>query len=413
MNIGCFGGFREVGRNAVLLDSDEKILCDFGINVEDATPPIIPKKVDHCLLAHTHLDHVGSMPVITRFKCPIYATAATFEQSYMLLKDSVKIARIKGHKLPYEESEIAKMKRRERWINYGDVIKTKNAKIEVYSAGHIPGSVIFVIEMEGKRILYTSDFNTRDSRLVKGANIKDFKNIDIVITESTYASREHPNRSETEKKLWEIVSDTISNEGTALIPAFAVGRSAEILLTIDSFRPKFPVYLDGMARQATEIALAHPETVRDSKALTRAMNNVRIIRNQNERKEALSQPCAIITTGGCIDGGPAAHYIRHLWSDEKNTMIFVGYQIPKTAGRYLLDTGRYVTDDADLKLKMKIEQLDFSGHVDRNDLFNFVNKLNPKKVICMHGDNCQRFAKELQGRGFDAIAPKMGDIVKV
>ncbi len=413
MKIGCLGGFREVGRNAVLLDSKEKILMEFGINVEEAEPPIIPKKVDHCLLSHTHLDHVGSMPVVTRFKCPIYATAATFEQAYMLLKDSVKIARIKGHTLPYQENEISRMKRQERWINYGDEIKTNTAKIEVHNAGHIPGSAIFVVEMEGKRILYTSDFNTEDSRLVTGANVKDFKDIDILITESTYAAREHPDRAKTEKQLWEIVSDTISNGGTALIPAFAVGRSAEILLTLDSFRPKFPVFLDGMARKATEIALAHPDMVRDPKALARAMNNVRLIRNQNERKEALSQPCAIITTGGCIDGGPAAHYIKHLWRDEKNTMTFVGYQIPKTAGRYLLDTGRYVTEELDLKIKMKINQLDFSGHADRNDLFKFAKDLNPKKIICMHGDNCQRFAKELQGRGFDAVAPKMGDILKV
>jgi len=276
----------------------------------------------------------------------------------------------------------------------------------------VPGSAMFVVEIEGKRILYTSDFHVKDTRLLKGANVKEFKDIDIVLIESTYASKDHPDRSKTEKELWRIVSETIDNQGIALIPAFAVGRSAEILMVLDSFKPSFPIYLDGMAREATEIALKYPEMIRNPKALNRAMNNVHMIRNNIERKSAIKEPCAIITTGGCIDGGPAVQYIRHLWSDEKNTLTFTGFQIPKTAGRYLLDTGRYVTEELDLKLKMQINSLDFSAHAGRSELFNFINKINPGKVICMHGDHCQRFAKELKGRGFDAIAPKNGDILK-
>jgi len=413
MKIKCLGGFREVGRNAVLLDSKEQILLDFGIDVEEAESPIIPKKVDHCFIAHTHLDHVGSMPVITRFKCPIYATAATFDQAHMLLKDAMKIARLKSKTLPYTENEVSALKRREQIITYGQEIKTNSTKSEIYSAGHVPGSMIHVIEIEGKRILYTSDFNTADTRLLKGADIRDFKNIDILITESTYASKDHPNRVEEEKKLWKIIKDTVDNGGVALVPAFAIGRSAEVLMIIDSFRPNFPVYLDGMARQATEIALTYPEMIKNPKALNRAMNNVRMIRNNIERKDAVKQPGVIVTTGGCIDGGPAVQYLRHLWRDEKSSLTFTGFQIPKTAGRYLLDTGRYVTEELDLKIKMQINALDFSAHTGREDLFKFVNKMNPGKVVCMHGDNCQRFAKELKGRGFDAVAPENGDILNV
>ena len=413
MKIKCLGGFREVGRNAVLIDSKEQILLDFGIDVEEAEAPIIPQKVDHCFIAHTHLDHVGSLPVVTRFKCPVYATAATFDQTHMLLKDAMKLAKIKEHDLPYTEQEAELLRKREQIITYGQEIRTRASRSEIYSAGHVPGSMIHVLEIDGKRILYTSDFNTNDTRLLKGADVKNLKNIDILITESTYAAKDHPDRREQEQKLWEIVRETVENGGIALIPAFAIGRSAELLMVLDSFRPKFPVYLDGMAKAATEIALKYPEMIRDAKALNRAMNNVRMVKNNIERKDATKEPCAIITTGGCIDGGPAVQYIRNLWGNEKNSLTFTGFQIPKTAGRYLLDTGRYVTEELDLKIKMQINSLDFSAHSGREDLFKFINKLNPGKVICMHGDNCQRFAKELKGRGFDAEAPENGDILKI
>ncbi|MDD5416944.1 MAG: MBL fold metallo-hydrolase RNA specificity domain-containing protein [Candidatus Aenigmarchaeota archaeon] len=413
MKVECLGGFREVGRNAVLLDSKEKIMLDFGLNVEDTEPPVMPKRVDYCLLAHAHLDHVGCIPMLNKFNCPVYSTAATFDQAHLLLKDSLKVARLKGHPLLFSESDVEKIKRKEKLVTYGQMLDTKHAKIEIHNAGHVPGSIMYVVEIEGKRILYTSDFSLKDSRLLKGANIDELKDIDVLFTESTYASREHPPRDETEKKLYQIVSDTINCGGIALIPAFAVGRSAEILMALNSFRPKFKIYMDGMARAATEIYLQYPELIRNHKALSSALNKVDMITNNEQRKEAIKEPCAIITTGGCLDGGPAVQYIRNLWSRENNSLTFVGYQIPKTAGRYLLDTGRFVNEETDLKLKMRVNSLDFSAHADRNDLFKFINKIRPKKIVCMHGDQCQRFAQELRSRGFDAEAPKIGETINI
>jgi Cft2 family RNA processing exonuclease len=93
--------------------------------------------------------------------------------------------------------------------------------------------------------------------------------------------------------------------------------------------------------------------------------------------------------------------------------VFTGFQIPRTAGRYLLDTGRYVADEVDLAVKMAIHSLDFSAHSGRTQLLEFVNKIRPKNVICMHGDYCERFATELKGRfGIETVAPKTGDVLK-
>jgi len=184
-------------------------------------------------------------------------------------------------------------------------------------------------------------------------------------------------------------------------------------MILDQFKADFPIYLDGMAREATQIALRYPEFIRDPKALKKALEDVKHIHSPEERKKIVKEPCAIVTTGGMMEGGPVIQYMKYLYNNEQSSIIFTGFLIPKTAGRYLLDTGRFVNEELDFKVKMNILNLDFSAHVGRSDLFDFVNKISPKKVICMHGDNCERFAKELKSRGFDAIAPKIGDVIKV
>jgi putative mRNA 3-end processing factor len=414
MLLKCLGGFREVGRNAVLLEGKENILLDYGLKVEEGLPPLPVKKVDNVILAHAHLDHSGVIPSLFKnFKPNVFGTISTFDQADLLLKDSLKIARMKGFEKLYSRHHIETMKNFENRVTYGQQFETKSSTVEVYDAGHIPGSILVVIETGGKRILYTSDFNLKSTRLLNGANIKSIKDIDVLITESTYASKDHPDRKETEKKLFEFVRDAVLNDGIALIPVFAVGRAAEVLMILDQFKADFPIYLDGMAREATQIALRYPEFIRDPKALKKALEDVKHIHSPEERKKIVKEPCAIVTTGGMMEGGPVIQYMKYLYNNEQSSIIFTGFLIPKTAGRYLLDTGRFVNEELDFKVKMNILNLDFSAHVGRSDLFDFVNKISPKKVICMHGDNCERFAKELKSRGFDAIAPKIGDVIKV
>lgn len=414
MQIKCLGGFREVGRNAVLIESKESTLLDYGLKVEEGLPPLSVNKADNVVLCHAHLDHSGAIPSLFRnFRPKVFGTISTFDQSYLLLKDSLKIARLKGFEKLYSRHHIEMMKNFENRVTYGQQFETKNAVVEVYDSGHIPGSMMVVIETEGKRILYTSDFNLLPSHLLNGADIRGIKNIDVAIMESTYASRDHPDRKETEKKFFEYVRDTVLNDGIALIPVFAVGRAAEILMILDQFKAEFPIYLDGMAKQATEIILKYPEFIKNPKALKKALEDVRHIHSNDERSKIVKKPCAIVTTGGMLEGGPVVQYIKYLYNNDQSSIIMTGFQIPKTAGRYLLDTGRFVNEETDLKLKMNIVNLDFSAHSGRSDLFNFVNKISPEKIICMHGDSCERFAKELKSRGFDAVAPHNGDAIKI
>lgn len=413
MRIECLGGCREVGRNAFLLNGREKILLDYGVIVEGNEIPGPVKKVDSIVLGHAHLDHCGSIPMLYRkFRVPIYSTAATFEQADMLLKDSLKIARIKEFVKHFGKSDIDIMNKNQVRITYGQRLENENFSMDVFDAGHIPGSIAPLIEMNGKRILYASDFNVNPTRLLNGAKI-NVKDIDVLIIESTYSNRNHPDRKETERKFFETIEGTIANGGVAVIPSFAVARSAEILMILDSFKANFPIYLDGMCKGATEVALNYPELIRDSKALRKAVEDVKPIYSNDERRKIVKEPCAIVTSSGLLDGGPSVFYVKNLYNEPESSIVFTGFLIPKTAARYLVDTGRFVTEGIDLKIKMGIHQYDFSAHSGRDNLFDFVNQIRPKKVICIHGDNCERFATELRGRGFDAIAPKMGDMVDI
>ncbi len=269
-----------------------------------------------------------------------------------------------------------------------------------------------LLEIENKKILYVCDFNLNSTRLLNGARI-NAKDVDILIIESTYAMKNHPPRRETEKKFFEIIEETIANEGIAVIPCFAVGRSAEVLMILDSFNPDFPIYLDGMSKTATEITLKYPEFLRDARTLKRVLNNVTQVWNGRLRKKIVKEPCAIVASSGMLEGGPSVSYIKYLYNHPESSVIFTGFLIPRTAGRRLVETGRFVTEGFDLKIKMGIYQFDLSAHSGRDDLFNFVNKINPEKVICLHGDHCETFAKELKEKGFDAIAPKNGDIIDI
>jgi putative mRNA 3-end processing factor len=413
IKITCLGGFREVGKNAVLIEGKtEKILFEFGFKIDGSATPTMPKvKPDAMFISHGHLDHLGSIPMLySKWDFPIYGTAPTKDFAELLLKDSLKIARLNKTAREFNESHVKKMLMSWKTIRYNQKVKVGNSTVEVYDAGHLSGAAMFVLNMDGKRILYTGDFKLDDMRTVGGANINVGK-IDVIFMETTYSSREQPSRAETEKELGRLVRQTINKGGIAVLPTFAA-RASENILVLHKQKIKGPIYLDGMGKRATEIVMAYPQFTRNSIELQSAMKNVRKIQKHPERTAILKKSCTIVTTGGCMDGGPVVHYIKHLYAKPECSLILTGFQIPKTAGRYLVDTGRFVNDEMDLKIKMQLHQLSLSGHADRAELLRFVKTIRPKQVICMHGDQCERFATELRSRfSIEAVAPKPNEVL--
>lgn len=385
------------------------------VNHEPGFPMHVPpKEVDAIILTHCHLDHSGAIPIFhIHEKKPVYGTKLTFELTQMLIQDFIHLS---GYYLPFEYLELRTMMRSVKNSKFNDPIKIKDLEIKLLNGGHVPGSAQILIETQGKRILYTGDFNTRDTRLLKGAD-QNYGELDAIIIESTYADEDHPDRMEMEKELVKSVTEVVESGGTVLIPAFSVGRSQEILCVLAAHHFEYPVTLDGMAREACRIMMNNLEFFRDPKLFMDAVHMANWVEGWKDRRKATKKPGAIVSPAGMLKGGPAAFYISKIGKKSHNAIFLVSYQIPGTPGRELLEKGMCVIDGKVQKVKATVRHFDFSSHSGATELKETIKHLegNPK-VYVVHGaeGNCEMFANWIREEvGLEAFAPEAGEIVAV
>jgi putative mRNA 3-end processing factor len=180
---------------------------------------------------------------------------------------------------------------------------------------------------------------------------------------------------------------------------------------------KHKIIMDGMALKVNEIMFRHPEYLRDPKVFASAINDAVAIREHSERKRAMEEPCVVISPAGMLVGGNAVFYLQQLAFDDKNGIALVSYQGDGTPGRKLLETGKVSTRGKDMNVKAEVKQFEFSGHADRNELFDMIKSIkgNPK-VLTVHGDSesCDRFAQEIHEKfGLEAYAPAVNETITV
>ena len=411
MEIQFLGGAGEVGRSAFLLKDEKNLLLDYGVKVGTVKPeyPLVPGRVDACIVSHAHFDHSGALPTLYNHSLPVaFGTRPTLEFSELLIEDSLGISQ-KQHTGPaFTKGQIKSFVNKFVSYDYHVPLDFSNYEITFYDAGHIFGSAITLIENKrnGRRLVYTGDFKIAHQELQGSAEIVSS---DILMVESTYATRSHPDRATTTKAFIEDVRETLDNGGVALVPCFAVGRAQEILAILYRHNLIDQTYLDGMAKKATDIALRHPEFVKDKQLLMSAMKNVTWIEDHHGRTTALDGPGIIVTTAGMLNGGPALHYVTRLSAQSK--VMLTGYQVAGTNGRKLLDGRPLEIDNETRKIKNPAAYYDFSAHASMEDIYEYVRKSNPETVICIHGDaeNTESLAENLKKEGFDAYAPKLGD----
>ena len=417
-NLTFLGSMGEVGASGILVDTGEgKFLLDYGAST-DSTPSRPPMqfntKIDSVLLSHAHFDHCGSMPLaMKQCKAPIYAAPCTQPLTEMLLYDSVKIhtqemGNMEGglQAMPYTNDDVKATMRQFKTIHYRKPFRVNKTMINYFDAGHIPGSAMIHLKTGAGQndILYTGDYQAVDSRLLK-KNDDDVPKAEVMITESTYGDKDHPDRAGQEKELIDIVTTTVESGGIAMIPSFAVGRAAELLLVLEQKGIDYPVYMDGMAKKATSIVNRHSDLLRNEEELDETLKKVQFVTTSRHRARIIREPCAIITTSGMMDGGPIGWYMSHLYDKENCSVTFTGWQAPDSVGKALLDTGKFTGNDMDVPTKVSVKRLDFSAHVGRTPMLKFIKKQNPEKIFCVHGDDTKKFADELRGMGFDANAP--------
>jgi putative mRNA 3-end processing factor len=414
VDITFLGGCREVGKSAVQLAAgSDSFLFDYGIEVQGGKPPIKPAMpLSGAFITHAHIDHSGMAPQLYRigYEGSVFATKTSFGLMDILLHDSIKVQKKRGEKPHFLSTDIEKMLRLAKMTEFNRPVKFKQSQVTLLDSGHIPGSSSILLESQGKKVLYTGDIKFMDTKLMKGASI-DVRGLDALICESTYSYKDHPERAGLEEQLRELAQETVYNDGHLIVPSFAVGRTQELLILLHDLG--FPLYLDGMGIEATEAMLQNPSSVRDGKLLQKAFSRTRKVLISKDRKHILDKPCIVVCTAGMLNGGPVSHYIKKLHDRENCALCMTGFQVENTVGRALMDTGRYINEGLDVKPKMRIEFMDFSAHTDRSHLIDFFKRTKPKKLFLVHGDRTQEFARELQGMGFDAHAPKNGDKVRV
>ncbi|MBI4095798.1 MAG: beta-CASP ribonuclease aCPSF1 [DPANN group archaeon] len=447
--VSFLGAARQVGRSCFLLQTPEsKILFDCGINVAAHgkfqfpylnVPEFHIQDIDAVVISHSHLDHMGFLPYLFKmgYDGPVYCTEATRDVMALLMLDYIEIGRGENNSSVYSSADVKETVKHCVTLEFGEVTDiTPDVRLTLYNAGHILGSALchFHIGEGWYNFMYTGDFKQIKSMLFDGAH-SVFPRLETLMMESTYGGVDNvmPAREESEKKLIDLIKETIKKKGKVLIPSLGVGRSQEIMLILEKFSREekidFPIYLDGMVWDISAIHNAYPrflgKEVKD-KIFYEGSDPFlsKIFRQVGSHKERMAAiegpPCVIIATSGMLTGGPSVQYFKQLADNPKNSMVFVNYLGEGTLGREVQGGAKQVTvDNEKVEVKLKTDTIEgFSGHCDRNELMNYVKnvKPRPRKVIIVHGEQtrCLDLASSLHKEfKIETIAPKNLEVVRL
>ena len=446
------------GSRFLVASGSSKVLVDCGlfqgiksIRKKNWDPfPVDVKTIDSVVLTHAHLDHCGYLPLLARqgFENPIYATNYTAELASVILHDSAhlqmedaKYAAKKGyskHEVPLplynaEDAEAAlKLFKRVKFHTRTQV--APDAFVTWFPSGHILGSAFLLLEIAGKKLLFTGDLGRNNHPLLSNPDSQPIEALDAIITESTYGDRHHDAKPEDFARE---INAAIKRGGSILIPAFAVDRTEVILMALrelieKKLIPSIPIYVDSpMALAALnfyrEAITSNSAEIRDGVSQRWANQDPfdpgqlmqALTTEESKQINEITESSIVISASGMATGGRVVHHLENMLPDPKNTVILVGYQALGTRGRLLEEGvselkmhGKLVPVNAHIA---KVES--FSVHADADELISWLRKSpTPSQIFVIHGEAgaqeamAGRIADEL---GWNAVIPKPSQVISV
>lgn len=467
MDIQFYGAAKMVTGSNYLITTDEyKILIDCGmfqggksmekLNFEDF--PYDPKEIDFLLLTHAHIDHSGRIPRLVKegFRGRVISTNATYELSKIMLRDSAHIQEsdVKWENKKRERSgqkplsPLYSMEDAEKSLKYFEpyfldqkIKINEDIEIRFKDAGHILGSAIIELwikeDNEIIKFVFSGDLGMPGRPIINNPEYID--EADYLIIESTYGDTIHESYDGSSNKLIEVINETALRGGTVIIPSFAVGRTQELIYKLNKYyennseieeHMRIPVYIDSpMAIEATEVFKANSSSFNEEarNLILKGDNpfefsNLRYIQSQEESMalNKFSFPKVIISASGMATAGRVRHHLKHNLWDEKNSLVFVGYQAQGTLGRILLDGIKKVKILGEqIDVKSKIYNIKgFSGHADKNVLLDWVGefKSKPKTIFITHGEieAATELSEEINRKyKIKTVIPDIGDCFNI
>ncbi len=465
MKLSFYGAARSVTGSMHLIESEGKrILLDCGLYQghraeafeRNAHLPFDPKTIDTAILSHAHIDHCGNLPTLVKngFQGQIHCTNATRDLAALMLRDSAHIQEQDAEYMnqkksrrgaprvkPLYTSEDAERvmprlngRGYETWSTLGN---HANGRTQFLDAGHILGSAITILELNDKgralRVGFTGDLGRRGTSLLPDPAFAN--GLDYLIIESTYGDRDHPPIQEAETDLARIVVETIARGGKIVIPAFAVERTQEVVYALRQqdhagALSNTPAFVDSpLAIDATDVFRMHLECLRAeirgilvSHEDPFGFERLKYTRDVEESKKinAVQGAAIIISANGMCEAGRVLHHLKNNIEDERNTILFVGYQAENTLGRRIIDGAKKIKIFGDeYAVRAHIEEAHgFSAHADRGELAQWVGgaKDNLKGIFIVHGEEkaALAFADRLRGMWkFPVTVPEPNQTVEI
>lgn len=457
-----FGGGEKIGGTSILISvRDHHILLDAGMHLHenslypDYTPleeaGITFEDIDALLITHAHLDHTGSVPYVAQ-QCPtlpIYATEATKSLMRSLLHDTVRLNKHEDCSFDlYTDEQVQRtllsIQPAAYHVPFQILSKDQNWKVTYYQSGHILGAAAIHLVIDGISILFTGDYSIEDQRTVKGLDLPEDLQVDVLITESTYGflpTNASMKREYQEKLFIETVKLTMSKHGTMLIPAFALGRAQEVVMILkeaykeDKYLP-FNVFLDG---RVTEVCRTYQQ-FSDSKKFIHPdyyqneddeplffSNGVQAAQGiYSNRKDSIykfedfindyiltGNNCIIASSGMLADHSASAKYAEYLVEEEKNTICFTGYLDEESPGSHILkqkktlEPAKVKINGENKEIRARIESFRLSAHASREEILQLILQLQPKRVFLMHGEHQKQYTPTETIVGGDVIYPSL------